>query len=124
MSKHELIFSTLSFRRKAEECPLMVTGGIGKQPWFCGTFEAEYEVSFEPGDPTQWWISDASLVCCNLKTDRDAASNIINLDADADRHFYLMILDSIDHKYGRKIPEWIEDEIALLGIVPLYERVA
>lgn len=124
MSKHDPIYTTVTFRRKGEEVPLLISGGTRKPLWFCGTIEVEFEVSVEPADPTQWWISDVWMVCDNGKTGKEAAGNVINLDADADRHFYLMVLDSIDHKYGRSVPEWIADELALLDIRPSYDRVA
>ena len=124
MAQSNPLYSTITLRRNAEECPLLIKDDINAPDWFCGTFEAEFEISVELDDPTQWWISDVWLVCDNGKMGKEAAGNIINLDADKDRHFYLMILDSIDRHYGRFVPEWIEDEIASLGIVTLYGRVA
>lgn len=117
MSKPNSPYTTITFRRKFEEMPLLIAGKPGTSPlWFCGFIDGEFEVSFEPSAPESWWISDVWLSSHNNKMGKEAASNTINLHADTDRHFYLIVLDSVDCQLGRRVPEWIEDELALLDI--------
>lgn len=123
MPKAAPTYTTITFRRKFEDTPLLIEGGATAPLWFCGLLDGEFEVSFEPGEPHQWWISNAWLACHNGRTGNAAAGKLIELDAE-NRWFYLSILDSIDHAYGSTIPEWVADELALLDIGMPYERVA
>jgi hypothetical protein len=106
MARATRISTGFSFRHKFEELPLH-WHYANAVAWRGGLIDGEFEVSFEgPGD---WFISDLSIEVDNGKIGEEAKGRLLQLDADTDERFYLLVLDAIDHKYASYIDERIAE---------------
>jgi hypothetical protein len=116
MARATQIPTGFSFRHKFEELPLfwLYTGG---EAWRGARLDGEFEISADgPGD---WWISDLWISLDNGKIGPEAKGSLVNLNADDDERFYLLVLDAIDHKYASYIEERIADEMPAAPMLSL-----
>jgi len=116
MARATRIPTGFSFRHKFEELPLfwLCTGG---EAWRGARLDGEFEISAD--GPSDWWISDLWLSLDNGKIGGAAKGTLVNLSADDDERFYLLVLDAIDHKYASYIEERIADDVTEAPIVRL-----
>jgi hypothetical protein len=113
MPKAIAIPTGFSFRHKFEELPLFWQYTAGTC-WRTGRIDGEFEVTVETtGD---WIFSDVKLCVDNGGTAKEAKGDLLPLDSEADERFYLLVLDSLDHRYAGYIDERIRDEAAEYGL--------
>ncbi len=74
-----------------------------------GEMEITIDMAIEGGD---WTITDLWISADNGRTGKLAEGALLNLCADDDERFYLLVLDAITHQYGTRIEQWVQDELA------------
>lgn len=116
MSKPETFSSTITIRRKFEELPLFwravpAFGEARAISWRGARLDGEFEVEYNLFTQDRV-ISNVWVLADNGKFGEEAADRMLNLNADDDERFYLLVLDAIENQYGEHIEEMIQDEIS------------
>lgn len=104
--------STITLIKPFEELALFWQFTAGT-PMFAGLLDGEFEITIDidvaGGD---WHISDLWLQVENYRMGDQNKSARVNLDADRDEKFMLLVMDAIHHQYGSRIEDWVLDELA------------
>lgn len=93
------------FKLKFEELPLFWQFKDGTC-FRTARIDGEFEVAVDHED--DWTITDIWMEVDNGRNGPHAAGCTLNLDADKDERFYLLVLDAITDKYKAQIEEQIE----------------
>lgn len=114
MPKADTIPNTIVLTHQFEELALFwqFTAGI---PFRGARIDGEFELTFHTDDG-DWWISDLWIQADNGRVGKEAEGRLLNLNADTDERLYLLVLDALDHQYGFRIEDWIQDELAEAGL--------
>ena len=85
-----------------------VKGDPMRAGYIDGIFELTIDMDVAGGD---WHISDLWISVDNGRLGVHARGEMVNLSAD-DERFYLLVLDALDHQYGTRIEDWVQDELS------------
>ena len=82
-------------------------------PMRAGYIDGEMEISIDMDvDGGDWSVTDLWITVDNGKVGSSARGENVNLSADDDECFYLLVRDAIDHQYATRIEDWVQDELA------------
>lgn len=86
-----------------------VKGDPMRAAYIDGRMEITVDMSVAGGD---WTVTDLWVEVDNGKVGSHAKGATVNLNADDDERFYLLVLDAIDHQYATRIEAWVQDELS------------
>ncbi len=107
--------SSLTITLQFEELALFAQSTITDR-YYTAMIDGKFEVSAPWNDPSDWHISDIWIIADNGRCGNQCRVNHVNLNADTEERFYLLVLDALTTRYSDRIEEMIEAECAENGV--------
>jgi hypothetical protein len=112
MARSATASSTFTIIKPIEELALFWRFAEGT-PMSAGLIDGEMEITIDMNiDGGDWHVSDVWIDVENHRFGKENKSSRVNLDADRDERFMLLVLDAIEHQYYTRIEAWVQDELA------------
>lgn len=103
--------STITLEKEFQVALLwkFVKGDPMRAGYIDGRMEITIDLDVAGGD---WSVTDIWIDVDNGKVGNQAKGETVNLNADEDMPFYLLVLDALDHQYATRIEAWVQDELS------------